>query len=242
MWCILASLAAFGADLTHQMSWNLSVAGKVVGHRDVTVKYVKSDVGMRRIVESWTEIDGAAGPVRIRYRQRMTASGEGRDPMSFQSVIDENGRGREVSVRWTPNAWVVTTVADGRSRTGQLEPARVDLSSADLFDPDSRVGLDGRTSARMIQAETGDVLSGTVSDLGHQIVEVGGEPVPVHGWSWDTPQGRQKLWYSSDGFLVRYEAQILGIAVEGLLRRPPPGGVDDFPVALGRPEIEVTPL
>jgi hypothetical protein len=241
---VLAALtsAALAATFQHQLSWDISVGGSPIGHRDVTVKYVSGDTATRRIVESWTELDGAVGPLRIRYRQRMTASAEGRDPASFQSVIDENGRTREVQTRWTPAGWVVTTVADGRARTGTLDASRVDFSTADLFDPDSRLGFAGRQGARILSAESGELLQGTVADLGDSVLDVHGEQVPVHGWAWDSAEGRSAFWYSAEGYLVSYDLKLLGVAVSARLRAPPPGGVDDFPVAIGRVPVEVTPL
>lgn len=234
--------AAMAASFQHQLSWDLSVNGNPIGHRDVTVKYVAGDAATRRIVESWTELDGSVGPLRLRYRQRMTATAEGRDPASFQSVIDENGRTREVQTRWTPAGWVVTTVADGRARTVTLDASRVDLSTADLFDPDSRLGFRSRDGARVLSAETGELLQGPVVDLGDSVVDVHGETVPVHGWAWDAAEGRSTFWYSAEGYLVSYEWKLLGFAVSAKLRAPPPGGVDDFPVAIGRIAVEELPL
>ncbi len=242
MLALLLCVSAFATDFQHQVSWKLSVNGAPIGHRDVTVKYVHGDPGTRRIVESWTELDGAIGPVRLKYRQRMTATAEGRDPASFQSVIEENGRGREVQVRWTPAGWLVTTVADGRSRTVTVDPARIDLSTADLFDPDSRIGFGSREGARILSAETGEILQGPVVDLGDAVVQVATDTVPVHGWAWDAADGRSTFWYSAEGFLVKYELQLLGFAVTAVLSAPPPGGIDDFPVGLGRVAVEELPL
>ena len=238
---LLISLAG-GAEMEHHLSWNLSIQGNVVGRRDLSVKYVKGDVGMRRIIESWTELDGAAGPIRVQYRQRMTAHAEGSDPAAFQSVIDEGGARREVQGRWTPSAWWVTVNADGRQRTLELPINRIDLSTADLMDPSSRLPLSHFEEARILSAESGEVLSGPITQLGIQDMDVAGESVLVTGYAWDSAQGRSEFYYSADGFLVRYTTQLLGIQMEANLAKPPPGGVDDFPVSYGPPAIEVTNL
>ena len=79
---ILALTALAGAaDLEHALNWDLSVQGQKVGTRELTVKYVRDEgaVGFRRVIESWTEINGAGGPMRVTYRQRMTAHATGRE-------------------------------------------------------------------------------------------------------------------------------------------------------------------
>lgn len=233
---------ASGAEMEHRLSWDLSIQGTTIGKRDLTVKYVKGDIGMRRIIESWTEIDGDAGPIRVQYRQRMTAHAEGRDPAAFQSVIDEGGARREVQGRWSPSAWWVTVNADGRQRTLELPINRIDLSTADLMDPASRLPLSHFEEARILSAETGEVLTGGITQLGTKELDVAGDSVLCNGYAWDSPQGRSEFFYSADGFLVRYTTQMLGIQMEANLSHPPPGGVDDFPVRFGFPEITETNL
>jgi hypothetical protein len=197
---------------------------------------------MRRIVESWTELSGNIGPLRVNYRQRLTGHAEGSDPASFQSVIDEDGALREVQGRWSPSAWWVVTTADGRSRTVEVPINRIDLSTVDLVDPGSGLQLARFDEARILSAETGEILSGPVSELGISDIMIGATSVQVSGFAWDSPQGRSSFFYSADGFLVRYETQMLGVPMEAQLEQPPPGGVDDFPVASGRPAIEEIPL
>ena len=114
---LLLSLCAQAEDLEHKLSWAISVDGKRIGQRDVTVKYVPGEVGQRRILESWTEVDGTAGSMRLVYRQRMTAHAADREPASFHSVMEQNGVPVEVQARWTPSAWWVTTNTGGRQRT-----------------------------------------------------------------------------------------------------------------------------
>ena len=183
--------------------------------------------------EAFTDVNGQVGPIRARYRQRMTAHIAPGEPASFHSVVEENGRLMEIQGRWTPSVWMVTTTADRKSRSTDLPLNRVDLSTADLMDPYTRVGLDGRKEARILSAETGDVLMGTVEPLGVEELSIAGTPVQVSGWRWTGPQGANTFWYNADGFLVKYQTQLLGIVLDAVLHAPPPGGVDDFPVAAG---------
>lgn len=239
---LLLSLCAQAEDLEHKLSWAISVDGKRIGQRDVTVKYVPGEVGQRRILESWTEVDGTAGSMRLVYRQRMTAHAADREPASFHSVMEQNGVPVEVQARWTPSAWWVTTNTGGRQRTVDVPVNRIDISTADLFDPDTRFPLARFEQVRMLSAETGETLVGPVKDLGTKDLAVAGTTIQVQGFSWDAPMGTSTFWFNGEGFLVSYDMVVLGIRIEGRLMHAPPPGIDDFAVGVGRPKIEVIDL
>ncbi len=238
----LLPLLAHGADLTQQLTWNLSVKGQVVGTRSVTVKFVAADNAQQRVLESWTELHGQAGSVRLDWRQRLTAVAVGADPAAFTSVVDEGGRVREVQGRFTPAQWTVSVNADGRVKQTDWPVGKIDLSTADLMDPDTRFPLAHFETARILSAESGDVVTGTVKSLGPTRLDVKGESVQCTGFQWDSGQGRQTFWYSPEGFLVKYEITLLGIPMVAELAKPPPGGLDDFPVAVGTPTIAESDL
>jgi hypothetical protein len=239
---LFLALTANAAELQNEMTWELKIGGKVAGHRDLTVKYEPVEDGMRRILEVWTDVDGNAGPIGIVFRQRMTAHTANRTPASFHSVTEANGLPGEVQARWTPSAWWVTTTLQGRTRTVDMPVDRIDLSTADLMDPATSFSLARYAQVRMLSAETGEVYVGDVSDLGSKEIKVGEQKVRVQGYRWSAPIGKSDFWYNGDGFLVDYTMHIAGIAVEGRLTKPPPPGVDDFPVAVGGPKIEVIQL
>lgn len=222
----------------HKLVWDLSVRGAVVGTRELTVKYLESDGGTNRMLESFTDINGAVGPMKVRWRQRMTAHIDAREPASFHSVLDQGGTVLEVQGRWTPAKWQVTTTSNGRSRTAELPLGRVDLSTADLMDPYTQLPLSHFTEVRVLSAESGEVLMGPVESLGVSELQIKNAPIQVSGYAWTSPQGRSEFYYSADGFLVKYRTQLLGVELEAVLRDPPPGGVDDFPVAVGRPTVD----
>ena len=93
MWLWIALMGSLGwaQDVEQKLTWSIRAGGSEIGHRDVTVKFVKTDAGVRRIIESWTELNGAVGPIPISMRQRMTVHAAGRDPRSFHSVMEFNG-------------------------------------------------------------------------------------------------------------------------------------------------------
>jgi hypothetical protein len=239
--------AALAGNFSHTLVWDLSVRGAPVGSREVAVRYLESDGGASRILESFTDINGTIGPMKVRWRQRMTAHIDAREPASFHSVIDQNGAILEVQGRWTPAEWQVTTTTNGRSRTTGMPLARIDLSTADLMDPYTTLPLSHYTDptgtgARILSAETGEVLLGPVQSLGISEVKVKNQTIQVSGYAWTNPQGRSEFYYSADGFLVRYRTQLLGVELEATLRDPPPGGVDDFPVAAGKGGVDALDL
>lgn len=238
MIALLLALAAHAADNSHQLVWNLAVKGQQVGTRTVTVKVVQAGNGEQRIMESYTELHGQVGPMRLDWRQRLTAIAVDGDPAAFTSVIDENGSTREIQGRWTPAQWVVSINGDGRLKETNFPVGKIDLSTSDLMDPDTRFPLAHFDTVRVLSAESGEVVTGSVKSLGQSDLTVGGEKVPVTGWQVDSQQGRSVFWYSSEGYLVRYEMTMLGIPMSAELAKAPPGGSDDFPVAAGSPKIE----
>jgi hypothetical protein len=242
MLVVLLPMLAQGADLSQQLTWNLSVKGQVVGTRTVTVKFVAADNAQQRVLESWTEIHGQVGSVHLDWRQRLTAIAVGPDPAAFTSVVDEGGRVREIQGRYTPAQWTVNINADGRVKQTDWPIGKIDLSTADLMDPDSRFPLAHFDTARILSTESGEVVTGSVKSLGPSRIDVKGESVQCAGYQWDSGQGRQTFWYSPEGFLVKYEITLLGIPMSAELAKPPPGGLDDFPVASGSPKVEESDL
>jgi hypothetical protein len=234
LWMISIAMAS---PVEQQLRWDLSVEGQSIGHRDLKIKFIPSQGEMLRIVESWTELEGAIGPVELRYRQRLTAHASN-EPASFHAVIDQNGSPSEVQARYTVNGWWVTVADAGRSRTVDVPVNRIDLSTADLIDPESRVALSRFEKVRLLSAETGDIWEGAVRDLGASEVRVADQNIPVQGYAWDGPQGTSKFYYSDEGYLVRYHMKMSGFGMEGVLAGPPPGGIDEFSVAVGRASVE----
>ena len=235
---LLALASAFAAPVT--LAWDLAVQGRPVGTRTVTVKALPGDGG-RRVLESYTEVAGAVGPVKLDFRQRFTAHLVGADPASFHSVVDQGGQASEIQGRFSAMGWTVTTNIGGRVRTSDYSPGRIDLSTADLFDPQSQLGLKRASTVRILSAETGEVMQGSVVAKGATTVEVAGESVPVEHYQVVGADGSSSFWFSPEGYLVRYELRSMGAKLTGTLTSPPPGGVDDFAVRAAPPIVERLP-
>jgi hypothetical protein len=223
-----------------KLVWELSVKGQAVGTRELTVRTIGDDGS--RILESFTDLSGQVGPMRVRWRQRLTAHATAREPASFTSVVDQNGTALEIQGRWTPDTWYVTTTTNGRARTTEMPLSRIDFSTADLLDPQTRFPLSHYDSAMILSSEAGEVLTGPIEKLGVSEVVVAGTPVQVTGYAWTSTKGRSEFLYSADGFLVKYRTQLFGIDLEAVLRDPPPGGSDDFPVAARGPQVDSSDL
>ncbi len=245
MFSLLATLlgsTAIAATVEHDLTWSLTIGGRPAGTRTATIKIAPGESGTHRIVEAFTDIQATVGPARIRARHRMTVHAEGGDPASFHSVLDLDGEASEIQGRFSPGGWTVSTNHGGRLRTAEFSPAHIDLSTADLLDPESRVSFAREGTVRLLFAETGDVVEGQVRRLGASTVTIGSTAVDVQGFRWSSPEGESTFWFSPEGYLVHYTMQIFGVPVEGRLTAPPPAGIDDFPVRVWGPPVETLPL
>lgn len=215
---------------TNHLQFRLSVDGTPVGHRTLTVRRTDADI---RVIEGYAEVSGKGlkGTDRkLRWQQRVTAASHEGAPASFSVALESNGAGREVQARWGHGLWTVTVSGESGTRTHSLNPGRVDLSTVDLFDPDSPRTLAGRDYARILTAESGKIEEGPIAPLGTERLQVGGEELEVEGYEWTTAQGTYRFWYAENGFLVRYSSPLMGLDVEAELLGPAPRGIDEFAV------------
>lgn len=233
-----ASLAHAAPDT---LSWQLEVNGKAVGERTLTVATEQTPYGELRTLRAETRVDATVLGIPFAYRQNMAANAD-RGPASFISVIERQGGLSEVQGRLGASGWRLTVTEGGRARSFEIPANDVDLSTADLMDPHSRVGLRRFTDVRVLSAETGDVVSGKVEPLGPSTVTVAGRPVPVEGYALVTDQGRGLFYYTTEGWLVRFESRVFGQDLAGQLAAPPPVGIDDEPVDLFGPGLRTTDL
>lgn len=245
-WCgvtvgLLAAAPAWAAPEVTKLSWDLSLDGKVVGHRDITYTIDRSGVVPTRTLEGWTEVNASVGPVSLAFKQRLTGFAD-EGPMAFKSVTQENGQPYEVQARWTGDAWVVTIADKKDARTWRAADHRIDLSTVDLLDPLTRLSLGRFTSVKLLTAETGDLWEGAVVPLGPDTVAVAGKDIAVTGYAWDAPEGRTALWYDASGWLVRSQMRILGREVTAVLTTPPPASPDAFQVEIDAGPVQTSDL
>ncbi len=239
MHLLLAPLLALAAP--DALSWDLSIGDQVVGQRTLTVQTESIGGAELRTLRAETRVDASVLGRSFAFRQKLTANAD-HGPASFVSATDLQGELMQVQGRRAALGWILTVTADDRTRTWELDATDVDLSTADLLDPGSRVPLSRFTEVALLSAETGDILRGTVEPLGPSEVRIGETEVAVEGYRLRTDDGDGVFFYTSEGWLVRFETRLFGRAVAGTLSAPPPRGADDQPVPVFGPPLESEPL
>jgi len=220
---------AFGAPLEQQFTWDLTVDGRHVGERALKVRYLPANHGMRRLLQSWTDVNANVLGLPYRFQQRLTAHiGEG--PASFHSVVVDNKKPREIQGRRTWTGWLINITEEGTSKRWDFPAHDLDFSTVDFLDPESWINVLRYERIRVLSAETGAIWEGPLTLLGSSEVEIEGQHVRVEGIAWGATGSRTELYFSPDGYLVRYTTKMMGKTLEGRLRTLPPPGLDNAPI------------
>ncbi len=216
------------------LSFTLLSDDRPVGTREAGIRYLARERGEVRLLESRTALDLAVPGVRLAFEQRLGARLGG--DRGFTSSTRVNGVVREVQAHLEPDGtWAVTVTTGGEARTWVLAGDAVDLTSAELLDPDRALPLLARSDAlRLLSAETGQVLAGPVVALEPSTLDVGGQAVPVQRFRWSPPEGPMVLAFGENGHLLAYDWQAAGRLVGARARSLPPprtwGGGPEQPV------------
>jgi hypothetical protein len=240
LWC-LAAWAQESANMG--VIWGCTVDGVPVGTREVLVKIENYPDVRVRFLESWTELAWPTGVVdpnarkkkgattpTFAYRQRFTANSHDGRPAALTSVLELDGHAVELQASANGSQWQVAYTTDGQTRTTEVPVSTVDLSSADLFDPEAERRLSKLDRARILVDQTGRVHEGPVTPLGPSDLTVGGEVLTVEGFEWTSDLGPMRFWYAANGFLVKYDIPVGGRRVVGLMLGSAPRPTDDFQV------------
>jgi hypothetical protein len=227
-WMLAA--VALATDVEQKLVWDVSLDGRPIGERTMTVRWIADgQTPPRRMIDVWTDLDATVYGLEYAVRQHVAVSAS-RGPAAFHSVVEVADRTTEVQARKAGGSWIVTVGIDGRANTREWPAGAVHLSTADLFDPGSELRLQGRASASVLSADTGDIFAGPVTASGKKELPIGGKTVPVEGYSFSPPEGSAQFWYTAKGYLVSYELSIMGRHVVATLREPPPVSPDEAPV------------
>lgn len=230
---LLTQALADPPPLEQKLSWAITLDGQPIGKRDLTLKFAYEEDGLsRRFMEVWTELDATVFGLDYSVRQRITGQAT-RGPAAFAAVTKFQEDTTEVQGRLEGTEWMLSVATNGREWHKDLPRNSIDLSTIDFMDPESRVGFETKSVARVLASETGDILEGEVKAIGKGEIEVAGKPVPVAGFAWTPDEGEMRLWFSGEGYLVRYETNVMGRWIVGTLTTPPPRGIDDAPVTEG---------
>ena len=204
-----AAIAAPAAEV-QTFSYTLLSDDQAVGKREAGIRYLPRGRAEVRLLESWTSFDLALPAARLSFEQRLGARFGG--DRTFTSSTRVNGTVREVQARLgVDGVWSVTVTSGGEAETWTLAGDAVDLTSAELFDPERALSLLARsTTLRLLSAETGRVMTGPVATLDPSTLEVGGQRVPVQRFRWTPPEGPMVLAFAEDGYLLAYDWQAVG--------------------------------
>lgn len=238
---LLLTLPAALAGPPTSLTWDLTLNGKLIGQR--TLEMTTEDLGgvEMRTLQAETHVDARVFGIPFAYDQKLTANADV-GPASFIGVTRQAGAVSEVQGRRSGGGWLLSVTSEDRTRSYDLDGDDVDLSTADLLDPRSHVPLSRFQTAKVLSVETGEVLTGAVEPLGPDEILIDGTAVPVEGYRWTTDQGPGTFWYTSEGWLVRFESKVLGQKVAGTLSKAPPSGPDDAPVDVFGPALQATDL
>ncbi len=229
---------------TQQMVYDLVLGEASVGRRRVTVRYLPSDGGEVRVLESYTELSVPLGRKSFLFVQRLSGMGAA-GPSGFVATSREMGKPHEVQLTERLDGWQVSLAEDGKIARWDVEKGSFDATSLTLVDPESATEvLSSHARLRVLSAETGKVVEGTLKSLGPAKVVVAGTPVTVARWSWQLPGGAVELAYGPTGHLVSYNLRVGGRNVEATLREVPAPRTfgDNLATPLMGPGIESTEL
>lgn len=239
-----AALAAEPQSPEMGVIWGLTVAGRPVGTREVVVRTKSFAHEQVRFLESFTDLkltDDDRRTPDVVFRQRLTANSQDGRPASFTAVTETTARTVELQARCTGSRWELVWTENGDSRTLEVAAATVDLSTADLFDPEADRKLSKLDQARVLVDFVGRTASGPVVPLGPSDVAIAGETLTTEGYEWRSDVGNMRFWYAANGFLVKYELPIEGVVVTATMLGSAPRPMDDFQVPLP-PPIEALDL
>ena len=222
---LLTLIFAAFADDTQNITYDLVMSGTVVGHRDLSIRYLDphpDQSGEVRILESWTEIDARIRGIPVEIRNRATARATD-SRGSFSSSMSINGSVEEIQGRQLPDGrWQLTRVRQDQIAEQLIRRTEVDLSSLDLFDPVLGSLLVDPGPVGVVSVETGMVLRGPVEDLGEAEITIDGQPILVHRWGIDTDEGRVELSRSMEGLILGWSMDIEGEQLQATARSVPP--------------------
>jgi hypothetical protein len=211
---------------TQHLVYSLQVDEQSVGHREVSIRYLVGDRGEVRLLESYTEFRVALPGQDLEVKQRLSGMG-GQGRGDFSCAMSQNGEAREVQVSKQPGGWIVTLAELGRARSWELEAGAFDATSLSLVDPGA-LSLEGRSHLRILAAETGAVLEGTLSEGGSRSVFLGDSVVEGIVYDWETADGSVQLVYEPGGVLLEYSMPVgVGVLRARLESMPAPRSYGD---------------
>lgn len=209
------ALAAPAAPEPQRAVYDLSVDGSPVGSREVTVTFLSRPSGERHVIDAHTVLDVAGVHLESRVSGLSTPSGA-----QFSAATERGGARSAVSGQELPAGGWRVTFADGHTESERAEAA-VRLSTVDLMDPGRVALLDAPGPFAVLIAETGDVVSGTLSAGEPGTLTVHGRKVSVTRYTLSGEHGSARFFVADGGVLVRSDVTWLGVTVQAAVQDLP---------------------
>lgn len=224
---LLILTAALALADEQSMSYELRYNGAAVGTRDVTVKYLDKNGFERRVVTVLTRIDAAGQKIEAR------STGTSGATSGFTTAVAINGDRQQVQGQELPTGgWrIIVTDAKG-SEESTLTRTQARLSTVDLVDPKRVLLLQDPGMVGIIVAETGEVLSGTVSAGTPVSLDIAGTQVAATRYEVSGAAGTARFDVDVDGTLIRSEIKWLGGTVTAALTSLPGPRVSEATVTI----------
>ncbi|MDP2309570.1 MAG: hypothetical protein Q8P18_26350 [Pseudomonadota bacterium] len=201
----------------HKITYDLSLDGKPIGTRQLTIRYLPRDDGERRILEAYTEATVLGQPLVCRSSGQSSARGA-----TFTSSVDQGGAISQVQGIELPEGGWRLVVADGAGvKESTLGKAQARLTSLDLLDPGRTVLLTGGGELTLLLVETGTILTGTLDAGAVGTTKVAGKKVEVTRYTASGGGGTAKFDVDANGLLVKSELSWLGGIVTAVAREVP---------------------
>lgn len=216
MLLFLLSIAPASAEET-TLTYDLFLAGKDVGDREVTVRYIPRDDGERRVLSVVTRVDTPAGTAKCRQSGQSSPRGA-----NFTTSLQVGDARSEVQGIEAPSGAWQLVVADATGvHDATLAPARVQLTTLDLFDPGRTRLLVDAGKIGLLLAETGALVEGELAAGTPTTVKIGGKALPGTRYALRTAEGEAEFVVDAEGVLLRSTLTFLGGTFETVARTAP---------------------
>ncbi len=207
MLLLVAHLAA--ADES-TVVYDLFLAGRDVGDRTVTVRYLARPSGERRVLEVVSEAETPLGSVRCRQSGQSGPRGA-----TFTTNLQVGTVLSEVQgIEMPTGGWQLVRADAEGVHESTLTAGQAHFTTLDLYDPVRTRRLLDTGRVGVLLAETGAVVSGELGAGTPTTVRIAGKSVVGTRYVLSAPEGTAEFVVNNDGVLLSSEVSTFG----GLLR------------------------
>ncbi|MSQ01613.1 MAG: hypothetical protein EXR71_06940 [Myxococcales bacterium] len=214
MLLLFATLAR--ADET-TMIYDLFLGGKDVGDRSVTVRYLPRDDGERRVLSVFTTVVTPLGAVACRQSGQSSPRGA-----NFTTSLRVGDDVSEVQgIEMPSGGWQLVRADAVGVHEATIPPAKVKLTTMDLFDPGRTRRLIDAGHVGLLLAETGALVEGELATGEVVSVKIGKVMLSGTRYTLQSAEGRAEFVVDAEGVLLSSELTFLGGSFRTVARTVP---------------------